>query len=306
MNQKEKELLALLKGVSRSFYLSLRLLPAPMRRGAAVGYLLARASDTLADTEGVAVELRLECLSVFGDVLGGGMGEMSTCAMYQNAVENPDERALLRQVPDVLRVWADLPEGERGLVREVLETILGGQRLDLIRFASASGDNPVALKSRGELDDYTYRVAGCVGEFWTKLGFLTLGESFSPTAQGTLCEWGRDYGKGLQLVNILRDAPADLEAGRCYLPVEDARDRSAFLTEHRHWQQVAREWVGDGMEYARELGSRRLRVASGLPATLALETLDLLAVADWDEIAARVKVPRRRVYAALLRGVVMG
>ena len=31
---------------------------------------------------------------------------------------------------------------------------------------------------------------------------------------------GIRFGKGLQLVNILRDLPADLKKGRCYLPVE--------------------------------------------------------------------------------------
>jgi farnesyl-diphosphate farnesyltransferase len=306
MKHGEKELLALLKGVSRSFYLSLRLLPAPMRRGAAIGYLLARASDTLADTEGVPVEVRLECLAMFRDVLMEGSREMSACAVYQNAVENPNERTLLRQVPELFRVWAGLPEGERGLVLEVLRTILGGQRLDLIRFAEACGEHPVALPSRGELDDYAYRVAGCVGEFWTKLGFLTMGKKFSRADPDTLCGWGRDYGKGLQLVNILRDAPADLAAGRCYMPVADVEDRSRFLEEHRYWRQVAREWVGCGVVYARELSSRRLRIASGLPATIAMETLDLLATADWDALANRVKVPRGRVYAALLRGLVRG
>lgn len=306
MKHGDKELLALLKGVSRSFYLSLRLLPAPMRRGAAIGYLLARASDTLADTEGVEVEMRLDCLSLFRDGMVSGVGEMPACAEYQTAVANPDERALLRHLPELFRVWAALPEGERGLVLEVLETILGGQRLDLIRFAKASGENPVALHSRLELDDYTYRVAGCVGEFWTKLGFLTLGRKFSCADPDTLCQWGRDYGKGLQLVNILRDAPADLAAGRCYLPVADVTDRGAFLTEHRHWQHIARAWVGRGVNYAGKLESRRLRVASGLPATIALETLDLLMEADGRALSNRVKVPRHRVYAALLRGLVMG
>ena len=31
---------------------------------------------------------------------------------------------------------------------------------------------------------------------------------------------GIRFGKGLQLVNILRDLPADLKNGRCYLPLE--------------------------------------------------------------------------------------
>ena len=39
----------LLSAVSRSFYLSMRFLPREMRSGVAVGYLLARATDTVAD-----------------------------------------------------------------------------------------------------------------------------------------------------------------------------------------------------------------------------------------------------------------
>lgn len=39
----------LLSAVSRSFYLSMRFLPREMRPGVAVGYLLARATDTVAE-----------------------------------------------------------------------------------------------------------------------------------------------------------------------------------------------------------------------------------------------------------------
>ena len=45
-----KGLRQLLSAVSRSFYLSMRFLPREMRPGVAVGYLLARATDTVADT----------------------------------------------------------------------------------------------------------------------------------------------------------------------------------------------------------------------------------------------------------------
>ena len=41
---------ALLKSVSRSFYLSLAVLPAAVRPAIGLAYLLARAADTVADT----------------------------------------------------------------------------------------------------------------------------------------------------------------------------------------------------------------------------------------------------------------
>ena len=99
-------------------------------------------------------------------------------------------------------------------MREVVGIIIGGQQLDLERFAGADGENPVALADDAALEDYAWRVAGCVGAFWTKLGFLTMGERFSTAPARCLLEQGIAYGKGLQLVNILRDLPADLASGQ--------------------------------------------------------------------------------------------
>ena len=62
-------------------------------------------------------------------------------------------------------------------------------------------------------------MAGCVGEFWTKICRAHL----FPQARlddAQLLADGIRFGKGLQLVNILRDLPADLHKGRCYLPSE--------------------------------------------------------------------------------------
>ena len=61
----------ILKDVSRSFYLSIRLLPKAMREPVSLAYLLARASDTLADTEGLDAELRRDMLQGFGEVMRG-------------------------------------------------------------------------------------------------------------------------------------------------------------------------------------------------------------------------------------------
>src|SRR5207247_8350548 len=84
-------------------------------------------------------------------------------------------------------------------------------------FASASADKIVALQTDEELDDYTYRVAGCVGEFWTRMCCAHLYQQ-ERIDEPILMKNGVRFGKGLQLVNILRDIAADLRQGRCYLP----------------------------------------------------------------------------------------
>jgi len=354
-----------LKGVSRSFYLTLRLLPEPMRGAASLGYLLARTSDTLADTAAVPAETRLACLERFGQavagsadtsglegvparsassaepsrlswptgcqsvdsladrrdalsaltgwkpvlqsgsaqgtVLGGPAVPLRWPTVLTNAVGDPRERLLLEQ-SDGLLVWlGQLPADEARLVREVVATIIGGQRLDLQRFATADQPPPVALADDADLEDYAWRVAGCVGAFWTHLGFLTLGERFSTAPADLLLDLGIAYGKGLQLVNILRDLPADLAAGRCYLPVADSRDTAELLESHRRWVVQADAWVQAGFAYSATLRSRRLRAATVLPAMLAKETLERLRGASWQDLQTRVKVPRSKVYLALVK-----
>src|SRR5439155_18581333 len=52
----------LLRQVGRSFFLSLAILPRPLREPIGLAYLLARAADTVADTRGIARQARLSHL----------------------------------------------------------------------------------------------------------------------------------------------------------------------------------------------------------------------------------------------------
>ncbi len=294
----------LLKGVSRSFYLSLRLLPGPMRGAASLGYLLARTSDTLADASAAPAGIRLASLDVFSSAIIGPAPLPRWDSSVLASIPDPRERMLLESTHALLAWLERLPENEASLVREVVGIIIGGQKLDIARFGAARAENPAALADDAELDDYTWRVAGCVGAFWTKLGFITLGERFSRQAPDCLIARGISSGKGLQLVNILRDTAADLTSGRCYLPCADPRDTVLLMKEHARWLERATEHVDEGFAYAEALVSRRLRAASVLPAMLARETLQLLKNAGTEALRTRVKVPRRHVYQALLRAFI--
>ena len=65
----------LLSAVSRSFYLSMRFLPREMRSGVAVGYLLARATDTVADAVDMDCRERLALLRMMGETVAS-MGRL--------------------------------------------------------------------------------------------------------------------------------------------------------------------------------------------------------------------------------------
>jgi farnesyl-diphosphate farnesyltransferase len=272
-----------------------------MRPATATGYLLARASDTLADTAEVPVDDRLELLDGFADELRGRGSEWRARKLraFAERQTHAGERELLERLDECFAALGELDGLQADAVREVLATIISGQRLDLVRFEEASRLRPVALKSEEDLEDYCYRVAGCVGGFWTRIGLLTLGSRFSDSNPDDLRDLGVRYGMGLQLVNILRDLPEDLANGRCYLPLADAHDRERMTALRKEWLDHAAVWLESGRRYASRLNQWRLRAASVLPALIGEDTLALLHEAPAGE--GKVKVTRKQVRRAAWR-----
>src|SRR5947208_724869 len=199
---------SILARVSRSFYLSIRLLPKKLRDPVSLGYLLARASDTIADTTELPPDLRIENLRLLvrgiqGEALGDAIVGLS--ASVTPLQKNKAERALIESLQSCLD-WLEQSEvPDREEVRAVLEQINRGQVLDLERFPNPK--QIAALEKSAELDEYTYLVAGSAGEFWTRLCFRHL-PKFSRRSEGDMVGMGKRYGMGLQLSNILRNAGA--------------------------------------------------------------------------------------------------
>jgi farnesyl-diphosphate farnesyltransferase len=320
MAQASEDLLrGLLKEVSRSFYLTLRILPGKVRAPIGLAYLLARTTDTIADTELVAPEQRLEALRILRDrIQGRGAMPLNFGALAQRQASRA-EAVLLEKCETSLAVLDGTPPADRQLVREVLDTITSGQELDLRRFARASAGTLVALRTDQELDDYTYRVAGCVGEFWTKMcrkhlfPRARLDDAFL-LANAVRC------GKGLQLVNILRDVAADLRQGRCYLPAEQLaglklkpEDLLQPASEPRlrplyqAYLDRADAHLLAGWAYTKALPRRsaRVRLACLWPILIGRATLKLLRGGNALDPAQRIKVSRPEVKRLMLRSVLL-
>lgn len=296
-----------LRDVSRSFYLSLRLLPSGMRGGTGVAYLLARLSDTLADTGAVPREERIRALEGFRAVMSGkGIRAewLETLEIFNNEASlNAGEKRLLACAGACLAAFDGLPVWQKEASRNVVATITEGQNWDLTRF---EGKEVLSLDSDAELEHYCYQVAGCVGEFWTRMA-AGQGEKFGGASEEKMLDLARKYGTALQLINILRDVPEDLARGRCYLPGvffgEVEMTRGALLIERERWIAKAREGLRAAHDYCDALGGKRLRVASRLPAMLGEKTLDLLAEADWESWHSGVKITRKTVRRELWRAL---
>ena len=312
-------LTSLLRDVSRSFYLTMRMLPRPVRRQISLAYLLARTTDTIADTELVDVPSRLQALGALRERILGHDSAPLSVGQLRGGQALSAERTLLERCEESLRLLLELGEPDRQRVRDVLEIIISGQELDLKRFGGATADRIVALQSEKELDDYTYRVAGCVGEFWTKMCGAHLWPESS--FKGNLLA-GKDvrFGKGLQLVNILRDLPQDLRKGRCYVPAQtlmaaglvpknllSAHNESRFRPVYDKLLGVAEGHLAAGWEYVGLLpkGQVRLRLGCALPILIGARTLRKLRQENILDSSRRIKVSRPEVRSLFLRSVLL-
>jgi len=302
---------ALLRSVSRSFYLSIRFLPAQLREPVALAYLLARATDSIADTTGISNLVRIETLKMVSHGIQGKASRdvvVDLIASFVPLQANKGERELLESLPDCLDWLDQMEQADRDDVRMVLEKITHGQMLDLQRF-----DNPQeirALSIAADLDEYTYLVAGCVGEFWTRLCFRHV-RNFASLSEDEMLALGKRYGMALQLINVLRDAGSDLRAGRCYFPEYELNaahlTASQILSEPERLQPIYRTWLGKakaglecGMRYSRAIENRRVRAATVLPALIGARTVALLDAAGPTALQRTVKVPRGQVRAMVL------
>ena len=300
---------ALLASVSRSFYLTIKALPGKLRDPIGLAYLLARATDTIADSADAPVETRLRHLHALRGMIETGTDKPALDWLKKEIVPaHAAECELIARLGEALAWLESQPVLDRADIVGVLRKITHGQELDLLRFGNAK--TPGALKTATELDEYTYLVAGCVGEFWTQLCFRHL-PGFTHSDAKTMHELGVNFGKGLQLVNILRDLPADLKAGRCYLPLDEvgldgdairgnpALARAVFES----WLALAVKHLDDAYRYIHAISHWRLRYACILPWILGVRTLVLVRENPPLENAERIKVSRGEVRMILVKAL---
>jgi len=290
---------AILKSVSRSFYLTIKFLPRPLREPVSLAYLLARATDTIADTATIPATTRLTTLRGFARVIAGELDFNAVAEALRDFAaqqSDPHERTLIEQLRSCIDWLAELDPADRDDIRTVLKTIVRGQELDLERFGDPA--RATSLRTVAELDEYTYLVAGCVGEFWTKLGFRHL-TPFANLSPNEMTRLGIEYGKGLQLINVLRDRGADLQNGRNYLPAQELAT-APVADVFARWLDRAQKGIGAGVDYCAALTTWRVRFATALPALLGARTIALLRGAG--PTSGKIKVPRKEVRRILVAG----
>lgn len=296
----------LLRRTSRSFYLSLGTLPDQIRNQVGLLYLLARVADTIADT-GENPELLIGMLDKYSEAVQNNSDDIDLNSIA-DLQENHDEETLLRSVSDVISAYACTEEADRGMILRCLLVIISGQRLDIERFGTKSSEIKT-LESDRELDDYAYRVAGSVGEFWTEISLFRLIEGGDLEAERML-GLGIRFGKALQMINILRDIPSDLSIGRCYIPKDrlseyglgpsdllDPDSMNSFRALYSAYLDLTCEHLDFAEEYISIIPReyRSLRLSCLLPVVIGRRTIALLRDKNVLNPGKPIKIGRRAI-----------
>ncbi len=275
----------LLERTSRTFALSIPLLPEPTRREVGIAYLLFRIADTFEDATLWPPGRRIEALGEFAALLRGGNPEAEAAAARRWTAVPPCAQEgyleLLRESPSVLADFRALSPAAAATIREHVVASAEG----MARFVGRMSEGgELRLTGLDDLRSYCYVVAGIVGEMLTDL-FLLGRDALAPAA-AFLRERAARFGEALQLVNILKDAGSDRTEGRSYLPESVAREEVFAL---------ARRDLGDASDYVLALqragAPKGLVGFTALPVELARATLDRV-----EKDGPGAKVPRTQVY----------
>ena len=255
----------LLEKTSRTFAVSIPMLPEPTRRHVGLAYLLFRIADTFEDAARWPRERRLAALDELNGLLGRRGGEATAASRWLDdpPVSHAGYLELLRETPAVMDVyWTIAAPARAAIQRDLRRTVRG--MAGFVRRGDERGN--LRLRSLRELRDYCYAVAGIVGEMLTEL-FLLDADRLASSA-GRLRRRSRFFGEALQLVNILKDSDSDATEGRVYLP--SSVDRARVFALARRDLAIAAAYV----RILQDAGAPEGFVAfTGSPAVLARASL---------------------------------
>jgi farnesyl-diphosphate farnesyltransferase len=274
----------LLQKTSRTFALTIPLLPEPTRAEVGIAYLLFRVLDTFEDANHWAPPRRIDAMARFVDLLdrppGADARALCDDCAQRPPVDHAGYRELLQKMPVVLERYQQLDPAARAVIRHHVDRSARGMSGFLNR---TDGTGALHLDTLQDLRDYCYAVAGIVGEMLTEL-YLRGRPALDPLAS-RLRSRSAAFGEGLQIVNILKDAGPDAADGRVYLPRQAAL-AEVFVTAHQDLER-AEEYVEDLKSAGVETG---LVAFNALIMQLARATLRLLRTQGLGAKLSRVEV----------------
>jgi farnesyl-diphosphate farnesyltransferase len=306
----------ILPGVSRTFAISIKLLPGELGRAVLSAYLLCRIADTVEDDQSMTADdkaaLLDALLAAFDDATASEAYPAAAAAVQGDATHV----RLVQHTHLVFRLWRDLPAASAAAVRTWVEEMGRGMRAFVLRYPRG-----IRIATLEEYREYCYYVAGTVGYMLTDL-WRANSAAITPSIRDALWTRARDFGEALQTVNILKDVAVDAEReNSIYVPDALLREHGsshatlldpAFETANHTalTELIALAWTN--LDAARDyvlLIPRRslpLRLFCILPLLFAYATLrDLTRSRAMLRRGGTVKISRREVRTLMIAGITL-
>jgi farnesyl-diphosphate farnesyltransferase len=299
----------ILPGVSRTFALTIPVLPPRLADVVANAYLLCRLADTIEDDVGLTDAQKSAFHERFVRIVEGveapePFAQDLAPLLALSTLE--DERVLVANTPRVIRVASRFSEGERAAVTRCVRIMCTGMpQFQRSRSLDGLADLPA-------LDSYCYHVAGVVGEMLTEL-FCFHSERIR-VHRTRMMGLAVSFGQGLQMTNILKDIWDDRQGDTCWLPrsvfgagfdlraLDTSHDTAEFREGLFELIGVAHAHLRNALDYTclipkNEVGIRRFCLwAIGL----AVLTLRKIHRNPGFTDSSQVKVSRRSVKATVV------
>ena len=214
-----------LNKVSRSFALTIPLIPNPLRDCISLAYLLCRVVDTVEDDALAPLVDRITWLSDFSFLSGSDFADLDVLlALKKRALEltstggsAADDIELLKVMDKAVNLLLSYDEEIQAVLCRALSIMSHGMSSNLRRRLHEANHT---VSDLDEVDSYCYFVAGVVGEMLAELFVLHDRE----VDKKELLELAVSFGEGLQLTNILRDRARDATRGVSFIPASSEEE----------------------------------------------------------------------------------
>jgi farnesyl-diphosphate farnesyltransferase len=274
---------SILESVSRTFALTIPLLPANLEKVVGNTYLLCRIVDTIEDAVCIDPKTKQVLSTLFvKTVLDSSYSEEfvkeSLIALLHHP--NHDEKDLIKNIPRILRVLQSCDEKQRHAVAQCVQIMSEGMSYFHVR------QNQVGLEDLKEFEKYCYVVAGVVGEMLTTV-FALHSPAFAKAISGKE-SLAIAFGQALQMTNILKDSPEDRLRGVSWKP--KGIDQTELLV-------IAHQKLEDSLRYIYCIPKLEpgIRQFCFLAFGLAVLTLKQIARRHQFQESAEVKLTRAQV-----------
>ena len=304
----------ILKSVSRTLYLSINIMPEPVRSYQGLGYLVCRALDSVVDAPQLPRKEKIEMLK-----LVRGIDNSENCRLLSEAgkrlapeAANASETELLAKFGRILDIYREVPEEKKPCLRKLFKGIAEGMETDVKNF---DGVNLSSFRQPEELENYCHLIGGVPGIFWAEIYRDYLLSRNPEETNLPSSEEGDNIGKALQITNILKDIAADIKNGRCYIPSSELNAAGLCPEDLRNPENyeklrpVIKKWLIwgianlDSAEHFMQAIPKKefaLRAAVIWPVYWSEDTFDAVAKANVLDAARRPKISRGRIYSTIM------